>query len=146
MVSSKIIYIVGQINIVKVVHSESWVTIPDTAKNFPTYLSMSTMSNCPSTNFSWKLINLIPFRKSLFMIDVFSQRGDIWMKYDIFAKYSSRSRLVLQKISQAMQWFGEKSKTRWYFLVGWSNKKWQGRPRSHLEVIERGCRWYLGNI
>ena len=44
MVSSKIIYVVGQINIVKVVHSESWAPIPDTAKNFPTYLSMSTMS------------------------------------------------------------------------------------------------------
>ena len=42
--------------------------------------------------------------------------------------------------------WSKNSKTRWYFLAGWSNKRRQGRPGSHLEVIEGGCRWYLGNI
>ena len=116
MVSSKIIYVVGQINIVKVVHSESWAPIPDTAKNFPTYLSMSTMS----INQFFMETKQIDSIQKITLHDRCLQREDIWMKYDIFTK-----NLVLQKISQAMQWFGEDLKQDNMFWWWRSNKKWQ---------------------
>ena len=107
--------------------SDSWHR-----KNFPTYLSMSTMS----INQFFMETNRFD-SENHFAWSMSSERGHL----DEIWHFHKKPSFAKDIPSNAVVW--GKSKDRWYFLVGWSNKRRQGRPGSHLEVIEKGCRWYL---
>ena len=110
--------------------SDSWHR-----KNFPTYLSMSTMS----INQFFMETNRFD-SENHFAWSMSSERGhldEIWHfhKKPSFAKDIPSNAVIWGKSKD--RWYflvgwSKKSKTRWYFLVGWSNKRRQGRPESHL--------------